>query len=210
MVQKDKFQNKYRIASSRAAWRDYSANGAYFITICTHDRQHFFGEIHSGKMVLSAIGKMANHYWHEIPRHFPFVMLDAFVVMPNHVHGILIIDKPNMPNPNVDPRSNVVETRLIASLQQQRAGGVTGNNNPMLHDNLSRIIRWYKGRVSFELHKIQVDFAWQSRFHDHIIRNETSYQRIAKYIIDNPAKWQTDQFYAVQTQDFASQQNKDN
>ncbi len=67
--------------------------------------------------------------------------------------------------------------------------------NPMLQDNLSRIILWYKGRTTFETRKTKADFAWQSRFHDHIIRNEQDYQRIAEYINHNPAKWVSDKFY---------------
>ncbi|MHC1776112.1 MAG: transposase [Lentimicrobium sp.] len=74
-------------------------------------------------------------------------------------------------------------------------GGITGIHNPMLHDNLSRILRWYKGRVSFESRKILADFGWQSRFYDHIIRDDAEYQRIADYIKNNPAKWEDDRFF---------------
>ncbi|MEX2403493.1 MAG: hypothetical protein WD625_05130, partial [Balneolales bacterium] len=90
-----------------------------------------------------------------------------------------------------------VETRLIASLRRvaKQPGGFAGNKNPMLHDNLSKIVRWYKGRTSFESRKIHAGFAWQSRFHDHIIRNDESFHRISEYIINNPAKWQEDKFY---------------
>lgn len=89
----EKYQNKYRIKSTRLQNWDYGGNGLYYVTICTHDRIHFFGEILNGEMQLSQIGEMAHKYWHEIPSHFPFVKLDAFVVMPDHIHGIIIIDK---------------------------------------------------------------------------------------------------------------------
>lgn len=93
----DKFKNKYRIPSARLQNWDYGANGAYFITICTHNREHFFGEIvvSAGEptMQLSEMGKLAEQHWMEIPTHFPFVELGNFVVMPNHTHGILIVDK---------------------------------------------------------------------------------------------------------------------
>ena len=89
----DKFQGKYRIASARLQSWDYGANGAYFITICTKNRKHFFGEIENHQMILNDIGKLAEKYWIEIPSHFPFIELGNFVVMPNHTHGILIIDK---------------------------------------------------------------------------------------------------------------------
>jgi putative transposase len=97
----DKYQNKYRIASARAQWWDYGWNGAYFITICTQNREHYFGEIENGKMVLSPMGIIADILWHEIPNHASFVELGDFVVMPNHIHGILILDKPNGGNDNV-------------------------------------------------------------------------------------------------------------
>lgn len=89
----NKYLGKYRIESTRAQWWDYSRNGAYFITICTNNRDNFFGEIHDGKMNLSEIGKIADQYWLEIPDHFPGIFLDAHIIMPNHVHGILMIDK---------------------------------------------------------------------------------------------------------------------
>lgn len=107
--------------------------------------------------------------------------------MPNHVHGILIIDK----NASIS-----VETRLIASLSQtiNKTGGISGDKNPMLQDNISRIIRWYKGRCSFEMRKLHADFGWQSRFHDHIIRNEKSFDTIQNYIENNPINWNKDKF----------------
>ena len=89
----DKFLNKYRIRSTRAPWWDYRNNAAYFVTICTQNREHYFGGITDGKIALSEIGQIAQKYWMEIPTHFPFVQLDAFVVMPNHVHGIIIVNK---------------------------------------------------------------------------------------------------------------------
>ena len=95
-----KFQNKYRIPSTRLKNWDYGKNGAYFITICTGNREHFFGEIvtvdNVNEMHLNEIGKLADKFWSEIPKHFPFVELGNYTVMPNHVHGILIIDKTNV------------------------------------------------------------------------------------------------------------------
>lgn len=180
----NKFQNKYRIPSARLQGYDYGQKGAYFITICTHERINYFGEIVNDEMQLNELGQMAEKYWWEIPVHFSFIELGEFVVMPNHVHGILIIDK----------TENDVETRLIASLPN--SGGITGPHNPMFHDNISRIIRWYKGRCSFEIRKIHADFAWQTRFHDHIIRNRKSFEIIERYIVTNPKNWKEDKFYS--------------
>ena len=91
----DKFRNKYRIASARLKNWDYGRNASYFITICTKNRAHFFGEVNpiTHEMQLTEIGKLADKFWMEIPIHFPFVQLGEFVVMPNHTHGILIIKK---------------------------------------------------------------------------------------------------------------------
>ena len=202
-----KYKNKYRIKSARLPNWDYGNNGMYFITICTQNREYFFGEIENNQMVFSEIGKIVIKYWSEISIQFPFVKLGKFVVMPNHIHGILIIDKMNDMGANTNTTD--VETRLIASLPKPKSkpkppnqspsinniGGITGNNNPMFHDNISRIIRWYKGRCSFEIHKTTPYFAWQSRFYDHIIRNEKSFHIITNYIVNNPKKWMDDKFY---------------
>lgn len=185
-----KFKNKYRIPSSRLQNWDYGANGAYFITICTQNRECYFGDIIDSKLEASELGILAEKYWLDIPKHFPYVELGNFVIMPNHVHGILIIDK----NASVS-----AEMRLIASLPETiyKTGGFSGNKNPMLHDNISKIIRWYKGRCSFEMKKIHADFGWQSRFHDHIIRNEKSFETIQNYIENNPLNWNKDKFYGL-------------
>jgi|SRR5690554_1720634 len=114
-----KYQNKYRIESARAQWWDYGWNGAYFITICTKNREHFFGEILKTQFIASPLGILAETIWYEIPNQFRYAELGDFVVMPNHFHGILILDKPDGENKNVVNDTNVVnvETRLIASLQ---------------------------------------------------------------------------------------------
>ncbi|MFT4018000.1 MAG: hypothetical protein QM668_13625, partial [Agriterribacter sp.] len=87
----DKFQNKYRIASTRLQNWDYRWNAPYFITICTLNREYYFGEIETGKMVLSKQGILADVLWHEIKNHAKNIDLDEFVIMPNHIHGILIL-----------------------------------------------------------------------------------------------------------------------
>lgn len=88
----NKFKNKYRIESARKPKWDYRKDGAYFITICTKSREHFFGEIENGTMQLSGVGILAEVFWHEIINHTTNVKLGQFVVMLNHIHGILILD----------------------------------------------------------------------------------------------------------------------
>ena len=196
----EKFRNKYRVPSARLQNWDYGSNGAYFITICTKEMQHFFGEVVDKKMILNSVGELAEEYWIEILKEFPYVEFGNFQIMPNHMHGILIIDKSVVPA-TVETRfiaSNLdgiiederskddadsSETRLIASVPEKDGiGGFSGENNPMLSDNISRIIRWYKGRCTFEMRKINSNFGWHSRFHDHIIRISESFERIQNYI----------------------------
>ncbi|KVV16190.1 transposase [Flavobacterium sp. TAB 87] len=230
----EKFQNKYRIPSARLKNWDYGANGSYFITICTHKMQCFFGNVstrfitsaHDSEtasthdsatasahnedleyyMNLNSLGEIAHNIWAEIPKEFSFIELGVFQIMPNHIHGILIIDK--------SFSAPTVETRLIASVQDPpsiapappsiapappsiapQKGGICGDKNPMFHENISRAIRWYKGRCSFELHNINKGFKWHPRFHDHIIRNAAEFERIQNYIEQNPAKWAADKYY---------------
>ena len=251
----ERFHDRYRIPSARASWWNYGRNGAYFVTICTADRECYFGNIVDTlnttetlgieeslyatslhiQNILSPIGEIAQSCWQEIPQHFPYAQLDSFIIMPNHVHGIIIIDKrigmmvenesvSEMGDGTIENSNDVpVETRLIASLQpdlhhdetipssqniqnqqsidaikpEKLIGGITGDNNPMMHDNLSRIVRWYKGRTTFESHKINPSFTWQTRFYEIIIRSEQSYRVISNYIVDNPSKWKDDQFYFI-------------
>ena len=181
----DKFKNKYRNDTLRLQNWDYGSDASYFITFCTADRMHFFGEIINGKMELSELGKIASDLINEIPNRFTYINLDSFVVMPNHIHTILTIDKTNF---NGWDAINRVPT----TVKKESPGGITGEKNPMLHDNLSRVIRWYKGRCTFECRKIHAEFTWQSRFYEHIIRDNASCQRITEYINNNPKKWNED------------------
>ena len=214
-----KFKNKYRIKSTRLQNWDYGWNGAYFITICTQNRKHFFGEIKNCVLQLSEIGKMAEKYWHEIVEHFPFVELDAFVVMPNHIHGIIIINKQNDDNitNNANNPTDIggaandgdnildiggvanVKTQNFASLQssqsqQSPSQSLAKNKFGAQSKNLASIIRGYKIGVTKNAKKINPLWQWQPRFHDHIIRNDNEYYRIKNYIINNPENWKEDKF----------------
>ena len=91
------YKNKYRIESTRLPNYDYSANGFYFVTICTHKKHCYFGKIVNAQMQLSQVGKIAQKHWQEIPNHFDGVYIDKYVVMPNHVHGIIVINQPDKP-----------------------------------------------------------------------------------------------------------------
>lgn len=180
----NRFRNKYRITTTRLPNWDYGWNAAYFITICTADRTPYFGSIPmvQKEMELSHTGQIVFDLWQLIPENFPFITLDEFVIMPDHIHGIIVIDK----NDGDHHGSRCAINRASTNTD---AGGITGNKNPMLHDNLSRIIRWFKGRSTFECRKINEHFGWQSRFYDHIIRDRESHDRIRNYIRNNPLNW---------------------
>ncbi len=181
------YRNKYRISSIRLRNWDYGWNGSYFITLCTRQGEHFLGEISDNKMILSEIGELAEKYWYEIPIHFPFVKLDVFVVMPNHVHGILIINKTNTECGTGDAPD--AETQDPASLLQNPHPSSSKNKFGPQSKNLASIVRGYKIGVTRNVRKINPAFAWQARFYDHIIRDEDSFRRIKYYILKNPGNW---------------------
>ena len=191
----DKFQNKYRIASARLQNWDYGCNAPYFVTICTKDREHYFGEIRNGEMQLNELGILAEKLWQEIPKHFPFVELGNFVVMPNHVHGILVFNKQDHETGlnTVETPKLGVSTTTITAMPENNPAGKNKNWKPA---TLGVIINQYKRMVTIQARKIQADFAWQSRFHDHIFRDEIAFKRISDYIQLNPSQWISDKFYS--------------
>ncbi|HET7360585.1 MAG TPA: transposase [Salinimicrobium sp.] len=213
----NKYHGKYRIESNRAQWWDYGWNGAYFITICTKNQDHFFGEIVDGKMNLSRTGIIVDLLWHEIRNHSKFIELDAFVVMPNHIHGILILDKLNDDgnwgadgNGNGDADANGdVETRHALSLPPQtpqtpKSPQTPQSLKPQLpgktrfqnqgKNTVSSIIGGYKSAVTRNANRLGLENGWQSDFNDHIIRDFSEYSRIKNYIINNPGNWDSDKF----------------
>ncbi|CAN5658778.1 transposase [soil metagenome] len=181
----EKYKNKYRTASARAQWWDYGADAAYFITICCKKRKHYFGNISDNKMHLSPAGILADVFWHEIKNHAKNVELDAFQVMPNHLHGILILDG-----------NNIVETRHALPLQIQPTptiGQLRFQNQGS--NTVSSIIGSYKSAVTKHANRLGLDFNWQYRFHDHIIRDDAEFLRIAHYIENNVETWGEDKFF---------------
>ena len=172
------YKKTYKTTSTRLQSWDYGWDGSYFITICTENMQHYFGEIDpTCTMNFSDAGKIAHAIWELIPKHFPYAHLGEFIIMPNHLHGIIIIDKRYLDD----------DLNLINKL---RTGGKTGNKNPMLNENIARIIRWYKGRTTFEIRKsTELNFKWQPRYYDQLIRSTKDYINVSNYVINNPKKW---------------------
>lgn len=161
---------------------DYRFPSFYFVTICTKDRHHYFGEIRDGIMGLTEHGCAAWYFWNQIPNHFDNVILDAFMVMPNHVHGIIQI----IPDEN---GSNSVGTCHGLSLQTNREFGKP------IPKSLSTICNQYKGALTRWCNHRNYEFGWQPRFYDHIIRNQKSLNNIREYIEMNPANWESGQEY---------------
>ncbi len=186
----EKYQNKYRIPSARLSRWDYRWAGAYFITICTAERNHYFGEIENGKMILSPVGVIADILWYGIKNYQKNVALGEFVVMPNHIHGIIILNDDMDNVDNVDNVETLHATSLHATSQQSQYSKISPKSN-----SISTIIRSYKSAVTKHARRLGYDFGWQTRFYDHIIKNDNSFKRISKYIINNPEQWKEDKFY---------------
>lgn len=202
------FKNKYRVESVRLKGWDYSSPAAYFITVVTKNRECYFGDIKDGRMHLTKSGEISKHCFKQIPNHFPFVSLDDFVIMPNHVHGILFIKKRNRNRSVVETLHGVdtldsVETLHATSLPMKgKTPGLkrvsTKKNNTMSSiapekGSLSTIIRSFKSAVTRTSRLFNPDFEWQSRYHDHIIRDEKTLNKIRQYIIQNPLNWYLDE-----------------
>lgn len=189
----DKFQNKYRILSARLQNWNYASEGAYFITICTKDRIHYFGEIENQIMILSNIGVIADLMWYEIKNHAKNIELGEFVVMPNHIHGILILND-NVVNDNVETRYALsLPTQTEQPEPEKTIGQMRFQNQGK--NTISSIIGSYKSAITKHCNRLDFDFAWQTRFHDHIIRNAQSFENIQNYIANNPMNWDKDKFY---------------
>ena len=180
----DLFKNKYRVSSARMPGWDYGSHGLYYVTICTKNRINYFGDIVSNEdqnrlplrqihlsetqniasLRATPIGEIASKNWLDIPNNFQFVELDDFVVMPNHLHGILFINKPNKTDWQV-------------------------NKFGVQSQNLASAMRGYKASVKTFATTNDIEFAWQPRYHDHVIRNEREYINISEYIRRNPDEW---------------------
>ncbi len=226
----EKFQNKYRIPSSRWQQWDYRSEGIYFITICTKNRIHYFGEIENGQMNLNELGGIVNREWVKTIELRADMNLEMgeFIVMPNHFHAVIRIGK-NKYNENIgwdvtgcgdrdDCRNGdgCVDACGDGDGCADGCGDADGrdamhcvstlkrhantSNHPknqfgVQSKNLASIIRGFKSAVTTYSKKHDFScFEWQARYHDHVIRNPYSFERIQNYIINNPRNWKEDTF----------------
>lgn len=190
------YKNRYRVEPARLTGYDYSSRGWYFITICTKNRVQYFGEIvpgetpdpgvslsQSAKIQLSDIGQIADKYWNEIPVHFPHVNLDAFQIMPDHIHGIIQITTLHTPDSGVSILSGMPGQGDTTAVAETPDSGVS------TRPAIGIMINLFKRACTIETRNAKLKFAWQPRFHDHIIRDDDELQRIRDYIRNNPQNW---------------------
>lgn len=171
------YKGKYRSDTTRLKNYDYGSHGLFSVTINTKNQVCFFGQIvqpnnadgslGEAQLDPTEIGRIAHQYWLDIPNHFPFVELDEFIIMPNHIHGILFFNKPDYNDwkPNeFGPQSK----------------------------NLGSVIRGYKAGVKAYATTNNVEFQWHSKYYDSVVRSYRRLQNIRAYIHNNPKKWLED------------------
>ena len=211
---------KYHRRSIRLKGYDYSQPGWYFVTIVTHNREMLFGNVVNGRIILNKIGRIADQCWRDIPDHFPNVRLDEYIIMPNHIHGIIIIqdtqnvrandDSPHNTTTPQNVRANDDSPHNTATPQNVRANNdsphntttpqnARANNDSPLQSpskTIGSIIRGFKiGVTKWCRQNTDIYQVWQRNYYEHIIRNENDLNRIRNYIIENPLKWKEDKYF---------------
>ena len=154
---------KHHRRSVRLKGYDYSRPGAYFVTLCTHDRESLFGEICNGLTHLNRMGLIVQRTWFDLPHHYPHVVLDAMVIMPNHLHGVIVLTEDDEA---AKPRQGLPEiVRAFKSYSARRINGL--RRTPDLP-------------------------VWQRSYYEHIVRDQEDWERIREYIFNNPQEWDRD------------------
>ncbi len=178
------FSSRKRI---RASWHNY-AEGTYFITICVNNQLPSFGTINSGVLTLSKLGEYAQLAISELPLHHQYIHIDNYVIMPNHIHLLLTISSKNE-EPNHD-RINSIES-IDSHGDAKRFFSAVSQSNSLL----SIVIQGFKASVTRFARQEGIDFKWQSRFYDEIIRNNAHYEHVWNYIDQNVQKWFDDEYH---------------
>jgi REP element-mobilizing transposase RayT len=178
--------DKHHRKSIRLKDYDYSQTGAYFVTICTHNKKCLLGNIIDGKMELSEIGAIVDKCWNDIQRHFQNVSFDVYMVMPNHIHGII----------------NIVGAKHSHLTLTNKTITLPANASPLrLHgtdpNSLGAIIQNFKSVTSRKINHILASQKplWQRNYYEHVIRNDEDLNDIREYVINNPLKWELDKEY---------------
>ena len=176
---------RHRRRSIRLRGYDYTQPGAYFVTICTHNRELLFGRVVDGEMVLNAYGEIVWEEWFKTAQVRPYVELfaDEFVVMPNHIHGVVWIV------------GDMVGAQRRCAPTKPKPGGVTPNN--VAPGSLGAIIRAFKSAVTRRINQMRGTpgaRVWQRNYYEHIIRNDRALNAIRRYIAENPLRWHLDRY----------------
>jgi REP element-mobilizing transposase RayT len=165
--------------SIRLKGYDYSQNSAYFVTICAQNRECLFGHIENGEMRLGEYGEIVKNCWDDLPNHYANVELGNFVVMPNHLHCIIILQTAA----NVGDAANVG-----AGLKPAPTIGQTHGLSEIV-----RALKTFSARKINKIRNVPGVPVWQRNYHEHIIRNEIEFHNITQYIINNPINWNNDE-----------------
>jgi REP element-mobilizing transposase RayT len=193
--------------SIRLKGYDYSRAGAYFVTICVHQRECLLGNIVNGEMQLSRFGKIVSYAWQDLPKHYPHVILDEFCIMPNHVHFIVVLDdddgrdgssrlsQVSLPANSRDGSRGLSQTSLLTNTLLSKTPLPAQETHPYRRHPLSEAIRAFKSFSAKRINDLQKTTGspfWQKNYYEHIIRNDREWNAIAWYIFNNPLHWQLD------------------
>ena len=198
-MKQDGNQSSHHRRSIRLKGYDYSRAGVYFVTIVTWQRLMVFGKIENGEMLLNRYGEIVQKWWDEISVHFPNVETGAFIIMPNHVHGIIIITddrRGTVPVPRVV--TNPKQGEMISPLQNENVDGIQhqgGETPPLRRPTLGQIVAYFKYQSTKEINAMdggRIAKLCQRNYYEHIIRNEHEMENISNYIESNPTLWETD------------------
>jgi len=197
---------KHHRRSIRIKGYDYKREGAYSFTICCHQRRCLLGEIKDGVMHLNLVGATVKAVWDSLPQHFPLIELDAFVVMPNHVHGIIVITNSAgncNSNLNLNCRGEAFvpgyndTPRQFSSTNASPFPGCNDTSPPRgtQSGSIGAILQNFKSVATRRVNRITLNSGtlWQRNYHEEIIRNEKAYENIRRYIRENPLSWDEDE-----------------
>ena len=188
------FKHKWRYnpQSNRLQNYDYSSNGAYFITICTKERQHYFWEVVDGEMIL-------NNYWEiiykdiqDLEGYYKYVIIDEFIVMPDHVHFVIFIgwwDEKDVSEKHLYTDTETNNDNEILKFSQKYYKDISPKKWELW--NIIKLLKWYATKKMNRSNN-KVFFAWQKNYYERVVRNKEELYKIRRYIINNPLKWETD------------------
>ena len=188
-----KFKDTYRIESTRLPEYDYSRGGYYFVTICTHNRLNLFGNKINDGIHLNQFGNLVRNEWLNTEKTRKNIIVDTFVIMPNHLHGILIINEEYQICRDTLQRVSTDQNNNFGNYQIEKFGKPTRNSIPT-------IIRLFKSTITKQINIIRNTPGkpvWQSNYYEHVICNDKSLYEIRKYVQNNPLEWEDDEYFAL-------------